>query len=102
MTTRRTQAHLDGLGYYSYPGTTVTTVKRLIDPIKKGRKQLREYLSKSYYGYGIVLLETVSGRRNFDVLEKTGWKKFSVWAYEEYIGGTVDKRLNENDIDAEQ
>ncbi|KAK1258451.1 G-type lectin S-receptor-like serine/threonine-protein kinase [Acorus gramineus] len=62
-----------------------------------------KYLSKSdVYGYGIVLLETISGRRNFDVLEKTGWKKFSVWAYKGYIGGTVDKRLNENHNDAEQ
>ncbi|KAK1300609.1 G-type lectin S-receptor-like serine/threonine-protein kinase [Acorus calamus] len=42
----------------------------------------------------MVLLETVSGRRNFDVSEKPVGKG--------YIGGIVDKRLNENDIDAEQ
>ncbi|KAK1257242.1 G-type lectin S-receptor-like serine/threonine-protein kinase [Acorus gramineus] len=58
------------------------------------------------YSYGMILLETVSGRRNFDVSEETGQKNFSVWAYEEYdkgnIGGIVDKRLNDNEIDAEQ
>jgi hypothetical protein len=58
------------------------------------------------YSYGMVLLETVSGRRNFDVSEETGRKKFSVWAYEEYergnLAGIVDRRLPAEDLDMAQ
>ncbi|KAJ1292801.1 hypothetical protein BS78_01G017900 [Paspalum vaginatum] len=59
------------------------------------------------YSYGMVLLETVSGRRNFDVSEETGRKKFSVWAYEEYekgnLAGVVDaKLLPAEDLDMAQ
>ncbi|KAI3917242.1 hypothetical protein MKX01_000019 [Papaver californicum] len=58
------------------------------------------------YSYGMVLLEIVSGRRNFDVSEETGWKKFSMWAYEEFKKGNifsiVDKRLSENELDMDQ
>ncbi|KAJ8466269.1 hypothetical protein OPV22_028821 [Ensete ventricosum] len=56
--------------------------------------------------YGMVLLEIVSGRRNFDVADDTGRKKFSVWAYEEFEKGNIqsimDKRLAEQDVDMEQ
>ncbi|KAJ6836491.1 G-type lectin S-receptor-like serine/threonine-protein kinase [Iris pallida] len=58
------------------------------------------------YSYGMVLLETLSGRRNFDVSEETGRKKFSIWAYEEFdkgnIGSILDKRLPDSDVDMEQ
>ncbi|RZR73511.1 hypothetical protein BHM03_00025089 [Ensete ventricosum] len=58
------------------------------------------------YSFGMVLLEIVSGRRNFDVSDDTGRKKFSVWAYEELekgnIRSTMDKRLAEQDVDMEQ
>ncbi|URD78868.1 serine threonine-protein kinase [Musa troglodytarum] len=58
------------------------------------------------YSFGMVLLEIVSGRRNFDVSDDTGRKKFSVWAYEELekgnIKSTMDKRLAEQDVDMEQ
>ncbi|KAI3972932.1 hypothetical protein MKX01_019590 [Papaver californicum] len=58
------------------------------------------------YSYGMVLLEIVSGRRNFDVSEETGWTKFSIWAYEEFEKGNifsiVDKRLSENELDMDQ
>lgn len=58
------------------------------------------------YSYGMVLLEIVSGRRNFDVSEETNHVKFSVWAYEEFEKGNfysiVDKRLPRNEIDMEQ
>ena len=59
------------------------------------------------YSYGMVLLEIVSGRRNFDLSSETGRKKFSVWAYEEFekgnIGSIVDgKMLAESDVDMEQ
>ncbi|MCL7025178.1 hypothetical protein MKW94_009697 [Papaver nudicaule] len=58
------------------------------------------------YSYGMVLLEIVSGQRNFDVSEETGWKKFSMWAYEEFEKGNifsiVDKRLSENELDMDQ
>ncbi|CAD6340936.1 unnamed protein product [Miscanthus lutarioriparius] len=58
------------------------------------------------YSYGMVLLETVSGRRNFDVSEETGRKKFSVWAYEEYergnLAGILDRRLPAEDLDMAQ
>ncbi|TKV90301.1 hypothetical protein SEVIR_9G019600v4 [Setaria viridis] len=58
------------------------------------------------YSYGMVLLEIVSGHRNFDVSEETGRKKFSVWAYEEYEKGKIfdiiDKKLPGEDIDMAQ
>ncbi|GJM97188.1 hypothetical protein PR202_ga14095 [Eleusine coracana subsp. coracana] len=59
------------------------------------------------YSYGMVLLEIVSGHRNFDISEETGRKKFSVWAYEEYDKGNVadiiDKKLPPGeDIDMAQ
>ncbi|ERN08585.1 hypothetical protein AMTR_s00017p00139310 [Amborella trichopoda] len=57
------------------------------------------------YSYGMVLLETIGGRRNFDVSEETGHKKFSMWAYEEFDSGRiesiVDKRLG-GEVDMEQ
>ncbi|KAL2467654.1 G-type lectin S-receptor-like serine/threonine-protein kinase [Forsythia ovata] len=58
------------------------------------------------YSYGMVLLEIVSGRRNFTVSEETDHMKFSVWAYEEFEKGNfyaiLDKRLPRNEIDMEQ
>jgi serine/threonine protein kinase len=58
------------------------------------------------YSYGMVLLEIVSGHRNFDVSEETGRKKFSVWAYEEYEKGNVfdiiDRKLPGEDMDMAQ
>ncbi|XP_007020246.2 PREDICTED: G-type lectin S-receptor-like serine/threonine-protein kinase At1g34300 [Theobroma cacao] len=58
------------------------------------------------YSYGMVLLEIVSGRRNFDVSVDTNRKKFSIWAYEEFesgnVEGIVDKRLVDQDVDMEQ
>ncbi|KAK8572168.1 hypothetical protein V6N12_028229 [Hibiscus sabdariffa] len=56
------------------------------------------------YSYGMVLLEIVSGRRNFEVSPETDGKKFSLWAYSEFEKGNVeaivDKRLEE--VDSEQ
>ncbi|KAK4490085.1 hypothetical protein RD792_000740 [Penstemon davidsonii] len=58
------------------------------------------------YSYGMVLLEIVSGRRNFEVSEKTNYKKFSLWAYEEFekgnFEGIVDRRLIGNEKNMEQ
>ncbi|CAM0877826.1 unnamed protein product [Alopecurus aequalis] len=58
------------------------------------------------YSYGMVLLETLGGRRNFDIAEDTDRKKFSVWAYEEYekgnVAGILDRRLAEADVDMAQ
>ncbi|KFK45131.1 hypothetical protein AALP_AA1G347800 [Arabis alpina] len=59
------------------------------------------------YSYGMVLLEVVSGQRNFDVSEKTNHKKFSNWAYEEFEKGNIetilDKRLGADEtVDMEQ
>jgi len=58
------------------------------------------------YSYGMVLLEIVSGHRNFDVSEETGRKKFSVWAYEEYergnLLGIIDTKLPGEDVDMDQ
>ncbi|KAF8757451.1 hypothetical protein HU200_010972 [Digitaria exilis] len=58
------------------------------------------------YSYGMVLLEIVSGHRNFDVSEETGRKKFSVWAYEEYekgnVMGIIDRKLIGEDVDMAQ
>ncbi|XP_015583350.3 G-type lectin S-receptor-like serine/threonine-protein kinase At1g34300 [Ricinus communis] len=58
------------------------------------------------YSYGMVLLEIVSGRRNFEVSEETYRKKFSMWAFEQFEMGNmsaiVDKRLTEEDVDMEQ
>lgn len=59
------------------------------------------------YSYGMVLLEIVSGRRNFDISEETNLKKFSMWAYEEFEKGNtraiLDKRLETDQaVDMEQ
>ncbi|PIA40965.1 hypothetical protein AQUCO_02300025v1 [Aquilegia coerulea] len=58
------------------------------------------------YSYGMLLLEIVSGRRNFDVSAETSGKRFSIWAYEEFEKGNinciVDKRLAEHEVDMEQ
>ncbi|GMJ12357.1 hypothetical protein like AT1G34300 [Hibiscus trionum] len=51
------------------------------------------------YSYGMVLLEMVSGRRNFEVSPETYGKRVSLWAYSEFEKGNVesivDKRLEE-------
>ncbi|EEF44468.1 G-type lectin S-receptor-like serine/threonine-protein kinase At1g34300 [Ricinus communis] len=58
------------------------------------------------YSYGMVLLEIVSGRRNFEVSAETNMKKFSVWAYEKFeignVEGIVDRRLADQEVDMEQ
>lgn len=58
------------------------------------------------YSYGMVLLEIVSGKRNFQVSEETNMKKFSSWAYEEFdkgnVGSIVDKRFGEFEVDMDQ
>lgn len=58
------------------------------------------------YSYGMVLLELISGRRNFDVSEETGRKKFSMWAYEEFERGDFENILDQRvvciDLDMEQ
>ncbi|KAH6763702.1 lectin protein kinase family protein [Perilla frutescens var. frutescens] len=58
------------------------------------------------YSYGMVLLEIVSGRRNFEVSAETGNRRFSLWAYEEFekgnVGAVLDRRLMEHDIDVVQ
>lgn len=59
------------------------------------------------YSYGMVLLEIVCGRRNFEVSEQTNRKKFSVWAYEEFDKGNVEaiidtKLLNHEQVDMDQ
>ncbi|XP_071737780.1 G-type lectin S-receptor-like serine/threonine-protein kinase At1g34300 [Rutidosis leptorrhynchoides] len=59
------------------------------------------------YSYGMVLLEIVCGRRNFEVSEKTNRKKFSVWAYEEFDKGNIEaiidnKVRNHEQMDMEQ
>ncbi|KAK6939796.1 Protein kinase domain [Dillenia turbinata] len=58
------------------------------------------------YSYGMVLLEIVSGRRNFEACPETKRKRFSVWAYEEFDKGNVerivDRRLLDDSVDMEQ
>ncbi|PKA57660.1 G-type lectin S-receptor-like serine/threonine-protein kinase [Apostasia shenzhenica] len=58
------------------------------------------------YSYGMVLLEIISGRRNFDVSEETGRKKFSTWAFEEFERGNIrniiDRKLPDSEVDMEQ
>ncbi|MED6146931.1 hypothetical protein PIB30_039336 [Stylosanthes scabra] len=58
------------------------------------------------YSYGMVLLEIVSGRRNFEVSEETNRRKCSIWAYEEFekgnIRGVIDKRLVGEEVKLEE
>ncbi|CAN1175697.1 G-type lectin S-receptor-like serine/threonine-protein kinase At1g34300 [Linum perenne] len=42
------------------------------------------------FSYGMVLLELVSGRRNFEVSEATNMRKFTAWAYDEFDKGNMD------------
>ncbi|KAL8481968.1 hypothetical protein ACS0TY_028204 [Phlomoides rotata] len=57
-------------------------------------------------GYGMVLLEIVSGRKNFEVSSEISNNKFSLWVYEEFekgnVGAILDPRLMEDDIDMVQ
>ncbi|KAJ4905948.1 G-type lectin S-receptor-like serine/threonine-protein kinase [Raphanus sativus] len=46
------------------------------------------------YSYGMVLLEIVSGRRNFEVSDETNHRKFSEWAYEEFEKGNIEVILD--------
>ncbi|KAJ6855574.1 g-type lectin s-receptor-like serine/threonine-protein kinase [Populus alba x Populus x berolinensis] len=54
----------------------------------------------------MVLLEIVSGRRNFEVSAETNRKKFSAWAYEEFeksnVTAILDQRLADQDVDMQQ
>ncbi|XP_021760474.1 G-type lectin S-receptor-like serine/threonine-protein kinase At1g34300 [Chenopodium quinoa] len=58
------------------------------------------------YSFGMVLLEIVSGRRNFEVSNETDRKKFSIWAYEEFekgkVGNILDRRLADFAVDMDQ
>lgn len=58
------------------------------------------------YSYGMVLLEIVSGKRNFEVSSETKQKKFSIWAYEEFDNGNaqeiIDKTMSLSDAEMEQ
>ncbi|KAJ8551251.1 hypothetical protein K7X08_000621 [Anisodus acutangulus] len=58
------------------------------------------------YSYGMVLLEIVSGKRNFEVSEETNRKKCSLWAYEEFERGNteaiLDKKLSKQEMNMEQ
>ncbi|KAL8485421.1 hypothetical protein ACS0TY_027642 [Phlomoides rotata] len=53
------------------------------------------------YSYGMVLLEIVCGRRNFEVSAETNHKKFSVWAYEEFEKGNLDQIVDRRLLDSE-
>ncbi|XP_057812928.2 G-type lectin S-receptor-like serine/threonine-protein kinase At1g34300 [Cryptomeria japonica] len=46
------------------------------------------------YSYGMLLLEIVSGRRNFDILPSER-KRFSIWAFEEYEKGNITNIIDE-------
>ncbi|XP_060198178.1 G-type lectin S-receptor-like serine/threonine-protein kinase At1g34300 [Lycium barbarum] len=58
------------------------------------------------YSYGMVLLEIVSGKRNFEVSEETNRRKCSLWAYEEFEKGNteaiLDKKLSDQEMNMEQ
>ncbi|KAJ6884729.1 hypothetical protein NC652_031666 [Populus alba x Populus x berolinensis] len=71
-------------------------------PVQFSYKDLHRWTK----GYGMVLLELVSGRRNFEVSEEINQKRFSEWAYGEFEKGNVetivDKRLADQGVDMEQ
>ncbi|XP_021848513.2 G-type lectin S-receptor-like serine/threonine-protein kinase At1g34300 [Spinacia oleracea] len=58
------------------------------------------------YSFGMVLLEIISGRRNFEVSDQTDRKKFSNWAYEEFDKGIVktilDRKIADSDVNMDQ
>eukprot|EP01018_Ginkgo_biloba_P040966 Gb_09040 [translate_table: standard] len=47
------------------------------------------------FSYGMVLLEIVSGRRNFDIAATPGRRKFSTWAFEEFEKGNILNIIDE-------
>ncbi|KAK3025898.1 hypothetical protein RJ639_041695 [Escallonia herrerae] len=93
---------------------------RLIGFCSKGRHRLLVYefmkngsldnfvfkIEDQSVNYGMVLLEIVSGRRNYEVSQETNSKMFSLWAYDEFeksnIGAIVDKRLSSHEVNMEQ
>eukprot|EP00253_Pinus_taeda_P015133 PITA_15133 len=51
------------------------------------------------FSYGMVLLELIGGRRNFDITATSGRRNFSTWAFEQFergnISSIVDEKLGE-------
>ncbi|KAH9297695.1 hypothetical protein KI387_029377 [Taxus chinensis] len=47
------------------------------------------------FSYGMVLLELISGRRNFDISATSGRRKFSTWAFEQFERGNVLSIIDE-------
>ncbi|GAB2271959.1 hypothetical protein Dimus_006787 [Dionaea muscipula] len=88
--------------YMRYRSTLITSVRGTRGYLAPEWIANLPITSKSdVYSYGMVLLEIVSGRRNFD---ETNGKKFSLWAYDEVfergnVKGVVDRRLLQQQAD---
>ncbi|GLJ14333.1 hypothetical protein SUGI_0231080 [Cryptomeria japonica] len=57
------------------------------------------------FSYGMVLLEIISGKRNFDISVTSGRRKFSTWAFDEFEKGNILNIIDEKlggQINAEQ
>ncbi|KAH9314337.1 hypothetical protein KI387_022964 [Taxus chinensis] len=47
------------------------------------------------FSYGMVLLEIISGKRNFDTSVSSGRRKFSTWAFDEFEKGSILSIIDE-------
>ncbi|KAH9295277.1 hypothetical protein KI387_038865, partial [Taxus chinensis] len=85
-------------GHQNLPLTSVRGTRGYLAP--EWLANLPITSNSDVYSYGMVLLEIISGRRNFDLMT-LGRKRFSVWAFEEYERGNImdiiDEKLG-NDI----
>lgn len=79
-------------GHQNLPLTSVRGTRGYLAP--EWLANLPITSNSDVYSYGMVLLEIVSGRRNFDILT-AGRKRFSIWAFEEYERGNIMNILDE-------
>ncbi|KAH7850619.1 hypothetical protein Vadar_000495 [Vaccinium darrowii] len=70
--------------------------------LRSTTKGFKDKIGGGEFGYGMVLLEIVSGRRSFEVSPETDHKKFFVWAFEEFEKGNVKEIVDKSILHHEE